>query len=926
MKITLINLLCVFCWCSLQILALPDTILIGGIFDDRDDVQEMAFRYAVEKINMDTRTLPRSKLSAQIERIPADDSFRASKQVCKLLRSGVAAIFGPNSENTANHVQSICDAMEVPHIETRWDYKLTRDAYSLNLYPYPPSLSRAYYDILMQLKWKNFVVLYDSNEGLVRLQTLLKEKSWTVTVRQLPDGTDFRPLLKEIRRFQATHIVLDVSQDKIHSVLRQAAQIGLMREYHNYFITSLDFNQVDLEDFRYGGTNITGVQVIDPHTPDIKEVVEKWKFGELRYGRTLSDRFTKVTTEAALMYDAVYLFAKALDDLDNSKEINIDRLYCEGDKAWQHGNSLINFMKWYGSRPHTNSNDGRRGGMYTLERNYTHFSQVQASGLTGPIKFDTAGFRSEFQLDILEMDQKETLKKVGTWTKYGGANYTRTWAELVDAMELNLQNRTLIVSTALTPPYTMRTESSELLHGNARFEGFCVDLIHEIAAIRGFNYTFQLVADGAYGSKNRETGEWDGIVRELLDHKADLGIVDFTITYEREEAVDFSMPFMNLGISIVYKKAQKKSPSLFSFMSPFSVDVWIYMATAYLGVSVLLFILARMAPDEWDCPYPCIEEPEELENSFTLLNSMWFIIGTFLCQGADIAPKAVSTRIVAGIWWFFTLIMISSYTANLAAFLTVERMDSPIESAEDLAKQTKIKYGCKQGGSTYAFFRDSSIPTYQRMWSAMSSARPSVFTVSNDAGVERVAKADGQYAFLMESSSIEYEVERKCDLTQVGGLLDSKSYGIALPPNSPYTSSISSAVLKLKEDGKLHMLKNKWWKERKGGGRCQREASSTKTSGAAELGLANVGGVFVVLLGGMGIAAFMAVCEFMWNARELATDESASFCDELSNEVKFIIKCSGNTKPVRKRAPSTPEEPLFTYGSYGANYGYSQRK
>jgi Ligand-gated ion channel len=60
---------------------------------------------------------------------------------------------------------------------------------------------------------------------------------------------------------------------------------------------------------------------------------------------------------------------------------------------------------------------------------------------------------------------------------------------------------------------------------------------------------------------------------------------------------------------------------------------------------------------------------------------------------------------VAGMWWFFTLIMISSYTANLAAFLTVERMDSPIESAEDLAKQTKIKYGALKGGSTAGFFR-----------------------------------------------------------------------------------------------------------------------------------------------------------------------------------------------------------------------------
>ena len=60
---------------------------------------------------------------------------------------------------------------------------------------------------------------------------------------------------------------------------------------------------------------------------------------------------------------------------------------------------------------------------------------------------------------------------------------------------------------------------------------------------------------------------------------------------------------------------------------------------------------------------------------------------------------------VAGMWWFFTLIMISSYTANLAAFLTVERMESPIESAEDLAKQHTIKYGTVLGGSTNAFFR-----------------------------------------------------------------------------------------------------------------------------------------------------------------------------------------------------------------------------
>ena len=68
------------------------------------------------------------------------------------------------------------------------------------------------------------------------------------------------------------------------------------------------------------------------------------------------------------------------------------------------------------------------------------------------------------------------------------------------------------------------------------------------------------------------------------------------------------------------------------------------------------------------------------------------------------------------------------------------------------------------------------------MWAFMESAKPSVFVQSNPEGIELVKKSNGLYAFLMESTTIEYVVERECDTTQIGGLLDSKGYGIALPP------------------------------------------------------------------------------------------------------------------------------------------------
>lgn len=76
-----------------------------------------------------------------------------------------------------------------------------------------------------------------------------------------------------------------------------------------------------------------------------------------------------------------------------------------------------------------------------------------------------------------------------------------------------------------------------------------------------------------------------------------------------------------------------------------------------------------------------------------------------LLPGSELMPKALSTRIIGGIWWFFTLIIISSYTANLAAFLTVQRMEVPVESADDLADQTNIEYGTIHAGSTMTFFQ-----------------------------------------------------------------------------------------------------------------------------------------------------------------------------------------------------------------------------
>ena len=61
----------------------------------------------------------------------------------------------------------------------------------------------------------------------------------------------------------------------------------------------------------------------------------------------------------------------------------------------------------------------------------------------------------------------------------------------------------------------------------------------------------------------------------------------------------------------------------------------------------------------------------------------------------------------------------------------------------------------------------------------MENKKPSVFVSTYEEGIRRVL--DGNYAFLMESTTLDYFVHRNCNLTQIGGLLDSKYFGIATP-------------------------------------------------------------------------------------------------------------------------------------------------
>ncbi|KAK3931587.1 Glutamate receptor ionotropic, kainate 2 [Frankliniella fusca] len=908
----------------------PDTLHLAGLFYEDEWQEIMAFKAAIERVNMDKVVLPDVKLVPVVEVLDSTDGFSLSKKLCALTEQGIAAIFGPSRAENINIVSSISEALEIPHILTQYSAHRRPTKVRVNIAPDRTSVSKAITDLLDDMAWKTFTVVYEDDEGLFRLQEVLKAhgpRDSPITVRRLGEDPDYRPLLKDILNSTESRIILDVAANRLLDIFRQARQVNMMGDYVSFLVTSLDAHTLDWSEVASWApavSNVTGLRLVDSDSNEVQNALQDWLYSERLRGTHVTLAANEIKASSALINDAVHMFARALSQLNQtSPAVFEEPLSCDGANPWQHGERIVSFMKAKYSDP-----------------------ELEERGMTGLLSLSAEDDYRRVNFTVTLIDTMSN-NATGVWNA-SGIHLFRSVEEMERSTKEMLQKKVMRVVSKIGRPYLMKKENWTEGMGNEGLRGYSLDLISAIAEDIGFKFEFYLVADGQYGSL--KNGQWNGIIKDLLDRKADLGICDLTITYDRERAVDFTMPFMTLGISILHTIPKQEPPNLFSFLEPFSTEVWFYMAFAYLGVSVLLFVLARTTPYEWDNPHPCDPAPEELENTFDLINSLmfcmgsllqqgcdflpkltpyewestarnddedgvleftlnlanaiWHNVGSIMQQGSDIAPKAPSTRMVAGMWWFFTLIMISSYTANLAAFLTASAQEGTINSAKDLVQQTKIQYGCVKGGSTMSFFANSNFSDYQRMWDVMSNAKPSVFPAGNAEGVERVQVSEGQYAFLMESTNIEYEAARKCELRQVGGLLDSKGYGVALPRNSPYRGLISGSVLHLQETGKLTQLKDLWWHQLDDGNYCSSQQTDQGDDPGGKLDMANVGGVFLVLFYGCVAAFFMSIIEFVWNSRTVAIENKIGFGAALVKELKFAVKCSASTKPVRHSSSS----------------------
>ncbi|XP_066286730.1 glutamate receptor 1-like [Branchiostoma lanceolatum] len=214
--------------------------------------------------------------------------------------------------------------------------------------------------------------------------------------------------------------------------------------------------------------------------------------------------------------------------------------------------------------------------------------------------------------------------------------------------------------------------------------------------------------------------------------------------------------------------------------------------------------LTRNRDEESDEP---AKEEEDKESGFW--EAVWQSFVALVQLGPEFLPRSLAGRVSAFFWGVGILVAISTYTANLAAFLTVRNVDNSIASAKDLLTQAEISYGAVRTYAPWVSFKTTTTEPYHSLGVVMQANEESFIVDTLQEGLDKMRQE--RYALFTDSAELDYAASRQpCDLETIGRVFWQTGYGMLLPKNSKYTVEFNQAILRAEELGVLDELDTKW--------------------------------------------------------------------------------------------------------------------
>ncbi|KAK7489093.1 hypothetical protein BaRGS_00019607, partial [Batillaria attramentaria] len=406
--------------------------------------------------------------------------------------------------------------------------------------------------------------------------------------------------------------------------------------------------------------------------------------------------------------------------------------------------------------------------------------------------------------------------------------------------------------------------------------GLSIDLLDIISQMLNFNYTLFEVESVGYGTQPTNTSEtqWSGLVGALQAEEADLAMAALSITKAREGVIDFSVPFLETGITIVVA-IREGAISPTAFLEPYDYPSWtliLVFSVHATGASIFIF--------EWLSPYGLDQGKTPLRvHKFSLFRSFWLIWAMLF--GAAVStdmPRGVSSRFLANIWALFAVVFLASYTANLAAFMITKEEYYDLSGIEDWRlrnphhRHPPFKYATLKDGAT----EENIQKNYPNLYAYMKNYNQDTVKVAVNA-----LKDQKIQAFIYDATTLEYAVGRDdgCKLKSVGKRYAETGYGVGFPRGSRWVKKFNKALLRMQDEGEIERLQKYWL-----AGACHKKGQQLGSS-SRTLGILNFTSAFILLGGGVVLGAILLMLEhfyFRFGRKSLRKWDKCGCCSLVS--------------------------------------------
>ncbi|XP_068239048.1 glutamate receptor-like [Palaemon carinicauda] len=316
--------------------------------------------------------------------------------------------------------------------------------------------------------------------------------------------------------------------------------------------------------------------------------------------------------------------------------------------------------------------------------------------------------------------------------------------------------------------------------------GLDYNVLKTIGDKLNFTFRMELTPDGKWGGVMAD-GSVTGMVGVVHRHEAHAAINEFTLTEQREKAIDFTKPYYYECTTLI-SPAPKKQIRTFAILMSFTTKVWIAFLILMIAMAPLVTLLVRVRRKFFG----------EVHRSWESLSNVYFMLfGHLMIQGSQVPSQGMIYRVFFVFWFIFCFLITSLYSDVMISMLAVPAFEKPIDSLYDLLEAIEKRnyitvLGC--GSNNEFIYSNTDQKIYKDIYAKFDHSKGCI--KNWDHGMEKVFSGGHVFSNNRLGAEVRANLMGRSKFHFATHEFYAHGYSIACPNGSPYKTAFEEILVK----------------------------------------------------------------------------------------------------------------------------------